>query len=76
MAELYNMYEDACRSIADDSDDRTDFLQFIFRDKSRIVLETKECVASEDEVLEQHGIPKSVSPGILERAAKERERGK
>ena len=72
MAELYNMYDDACKSIADDSDDKTDFLQFIFKDKSRIVLETKECVASEAEVLDQHGIPKSVSTGILTRAAEER----
>lgn len=72
MAELYNMYQDACKSTANGSGDKTDFLQFIFRDKSRIVLETKECVASEAEVLDQHGIPKSVSTGILAKAAEER----
>ena len=72
MAELYNMYEDACKSIADSNDGGTDFLQFIFKDKSRIVLETKECVASEAEVLEQHGIPKPVSAGIVKKAAEER----
>ena len=72
MAELYNMYEDACKSIADSNDGGTDFLQFIFKDKSRIVLETKECVTSETEVLGQHGIPEPVSAGIVKKAAEER----
>jgi len=80
MSELFNMYLDACESIerakTDDGKDTIDFLQFIFRDKSRIVLETTECVASEQEILEQHGIPKSVSPGTLKKAAKERGQNK
>ena len=81
MAHLYNMYLDACESVeqgpSDESERKgeevnTEFLQFIFRDKSRIVLETADCLASEKEVLELHGIPKAVSNGVLERAASER----
>ncbi|KAL7544702.1 hypothetical protein ACHAWF_008067, partial [Thalassiosira exigua] len=75
MAELYNMYVDACRSVEAEGEEEskpTEFLEFIFRGESRIVLETRECLSSEAEVLEQHGIPKAVSAGIFERAERER----
>ena len=84
MAHLHNMYCDARWSVAEDmsrgaaanggSDDPA-FLQFVFRDKSRIVLETTDCVASEAEILGLHGIPKAVSDGILKRTEAERRGG-
>ena len=84
MAHLHNMYCDARSSVAEDmsrgaaanggSDDPA-FLQFVFRDKSRIVLETTDCVASEAEILGLHGIPKAVSDGILKRTEAERRGG-
>uniref|UniRef100_A0A7S2EWF2 Protease Do-like PDZ domain-containing protein n=1 Tax=Trieres chinensis TaxID=1514140 RepID=A0A7S2EWF2_TRICV len=53
-----------------------DFLIFRFRDKSRIVLETADCMVSEGEVLEQHGIPEAVSANIVEQAKKEKQKEK
>ena len=52
-----------------------DFLVFRFRDRSRIVLETSDCMSSEAEVLGQHGIPSMVSANVVEMAKAEAERG-
>jgi len=79
MAHLYNMYSDACVSVTKGiSDHAADpaFLQFVFRNKSRIVLETLDCIASEEEVLSSHGIPKAVSDGVLKCAEAERQKNR
>jgi len=55
---------------ADSSDASCEFLIFKFRDKSQIVLETADCMKSEEEILEQHGIPSIVSAGIVGKAEK------
>lgn len=54
-------------SVAGDSTSG-DFLIFRFKDKSRIVLGTADCMASEKEILEQHGISTAVSAGIIKGA--------
>lgn len=92
MAHLYGMYHDACQSVEQKAkaaaktsaegevgitaEAEAEFLKFVFKDKSRIVVETVECVTSESEVLSQHGIPEAASSGVLDAWQRGREEKK
>ena len=49
------------------------FLKFVFKDKSRIVLETESCVACEADVLAANGLPAAASPFVVAAAAARKE---